>query len=63
VIAARAAAAGATFVDARDAFAGHGICASQAWINSTTWPITDSYHPTANGYRYGFLPALDGVTG
>ncbi len=61
--AARAAAAGDTFVDARPAFAGHGICAGQPWINSTTWPVTDSYHPTGTGYRSGYLPALDGVTG
>ena len=63
VIAARAAAAGATFVDVRGIFAGHGICAGQAWLNSTTWPVTDSYHPTSNGYRYGYLVALNGVTG
>jgi len=62
-IAARAAAAGATFVDARSAFAGHGICAAQPWINSTTWPITDSYHPTSTGYKSGYLPVLDHVTG
>jgi lysophospholipase L1-like esterase len=63
VLAARAGAAGFTFIDVRNAFAGHGICAGQAWINSTTWPITDSYHPTGNGYRYGYLVALDAVTG
>jgi lysophospholipase L1-like esterase len=63
VIAARAAAAGATFVDARPAFAGHGICAGQPWINSTTWPVTDSYHPTSAGYQSGYLPALDHATG
>ncbi len=63
VIAGRAAAAGATFVDARGTFAGHGICASSAWINDVTWPITDSYHPKASGYLYGYLPALTAVTG
>jgi len=63
VIAARAAAAGFTFVDVRGIFAGHGICAGQPWLNSTTWPVTDSYHPTSNGYRYGYLVALNGVTG
>ena len=56
-------AAGDTFVDARPAFAGHGICAAQPWINSTTWPVTDSYHPTSTGYASGYLPALDRVTG
>jgi hypothetical protein len=63
VIAGRAAAAGDTFVDVRGIFAGHGICGASQWINPTTWPITDSYHPTASGYRYGYLPALVGVTG
>jgi lysophospholipase L1-like esterase len=63
VIAGRAGAAGDTFVDARGAFAGHGICAGSPWINTTTWPVTDSYHPNSTGYRSGYLPALVGVTG
>jgi len=63
VLAARAAAAGFTFVDVRGIFAGHGICAGQAWINSTTWPVTDSYHPNSSGYRSGYLVGLDGLTG
>jgi lysophospholipase L1-like esterase len=63
VIAARAGAAGDTFIDARGAFAGHGICAGAPWINTTTWPVTDSYHPNSSGYRSGYLPALVGVTG
>jgi lysophospholipase L1-like esterase len=63
VIAGRAAAAGDTFVDVRGVFSGHGICGSAPWVNPTTFPISDSYHPTASGYRYGYLPALVGVTG
>jgi lysophospholipase L1-like esterase len=63
VTASRAASAGATFIDVRGIFAGHGICGGSAWINPTTYPITDSYHPTATGYRYGYLAALVGVTG
>jgi lysophospholipase L1-like esterase len=63
VEASQAASAGATFIDVRGIFAGHGICGGSAWINPTTFPITDSYHPTANGYRYGFLAALVGLTG
>jgi lysophospholipase L1-like esterase len=63
VIAGRAAAAGATFVDVRGAFAGHGICASSAWINGLTLPVTDSFHPKVSGYRSGYLPALTSVTG
>jgi lysophospholipase L1-like esterase len=63
VTAGRAAAAGATFVDARPGFAGHGICASSAWINGLTLPVTDSFHPKVSGYRYGYLPALTASTG
>jgi lysophospholipase L1-like esterase len=63
VISGRVAAAGATFVDVRPAFAGHGICAGSPWVHSTTWPITDSYHPFPAGYSAGYLPALLAVTG
>jgi lysophospholipase L1-like esterase len=63
VVATQAQNTGATYIDVRGVFAGHGICGSDPWINPTTWPITDSYHPTATGYQYGYLPALVGVTG
>jgi lysophospholipase L1-like esterase len=63
VIAARAAAAGFDYVDVRTVFAGHGICAGIPWINPTTWPVTDSYHPTSAGYQLGYLTALTAVTG
>ncbi|MEH1016668.1 SGNH/GDSL hydrolase family protein [Micromonospora sp. CPCC 206060] len=62
VTAARAAAAGATFVDTRPFFAGHGVCASSPWIKDVTGLI-EAYHPNADGYRYGYLPALNSVTG
>ncbi|NJP32361.1 SGNH/GDSL hydrolase family protein [Micromonospora thermarum] len=61
VIAARAAAAGATFADTRPYFAGHGVCASDPWIRDVTGVI-EAYHPDADGYRYGYLPALNAVT-
>lgn len=57
----RAAAAGATFVDARGPFAGHEICSSAPWINGPTWPLTDSYHPNRSGYARAYLPMLAGV--
>jgi lysophospholipase L1-like esterase len=64
VIAGRASAAGATFVDTRSRFAGHGVCGSSPWINGVTLlPVTDSFHPNASGYRSGYLPALTAVTG
>jgi lysophospholipase L1-like esterase len=58
----RAEAAGFTYADVRGAFAGHGICAASPWINGlTVIPPTDSFHPNANGYTYGYLPALSGA--
>ena len=55
----RARAAGFTFADVRAGFAGHGVCAASPWINGLTIiPPTDSFHPNANGYTYGYLPAL-----
>ncbi len=62
VLAARAAAAGFTFVDVRTAFAGHGLCGPAPWINPFALSVS-SYHPTAAGYHDGYLPALDAVTG
>ncbi|RKN50739.1 SGNH/GDSL hydrolase family protein [Micromonospora endolithica] len=62
VISARAAAAGATFADTRPTFAGHGVCASSPWIRDVSG-IIEAYHPNSAGYRYGYLPALNAVTG
>ncbi|MFI7437192.1 SGNH/GDSL hydrolase family protein [Micromonospora haikouensis] len=62
VTAGRAAAAGATFADARPYFAGHGVCAAAPWIRDVTGVI-EAYHPNADGYRLGYLPALTAVTG
>ncbi|GAA0798138.1 SGNH/GDSL hydrolase family protein [Spirilliplanes yamanashiensis] len=56
---ARAAAAGFTYADVRDTFAGHGICARTPWVNPVNVlnPVA-SFHPNAAGYRGGYLPAL-----
>ncbi|TDC25335.1 SGNH/GDSL hydrolase family protein [Micromonospora sp. 15K316] len=62
VIAGRAAAAGATFVDTRPYFAGHGVCAGDPWIHDISGVI-EAYHPDADGYRHGYLAALNSVTG
>jgi lysophospholipase L1-like esterase len=60
----RARAAGFTFSDVRDEFAGHGICASSPYLNSLTLsPPQNSFHPNKNGYTYGYLPALSGAIG
>ncbi|MFD0566485.1 SGNH/GDSL hydrolase family protein [Kitasatospora saccharophila] len=57
VIAKQAANAGFTFKDVRTAFSGHEICGSSSqWLNSTTLPISDSYHPNSSGQAGGYLP-------
>jgi lysophospholipase L1-like esterase len=55
-IAKRAAAAGARFADVRDAFDGHGLCGSDPWLTDLSVP--GSFHPTATGHRYGYLPSI-----
>ncbi|MGO1048708.1 SGNH/GDSL hydrolase family protein [Crossiella sp. CA198] len=63
VVSGRASANGATYVDVRSAFATHGICSSNEWVNGLSWPIVESYHPNSKGNADGFLPALNRVTG
>lgn len=46
---ARAAANGIAFADARNAYNGHAVCDDVEWINGTSWPIGESYHPNKNG--------------
>jgi hypothetical protein len=58
VIAGRVAAAGGTFLDARGSFSGHEVCSGSPWLNGTTLPITDSYHPNRSGYASGYLALL-----
>lgn len=45
------------FVDVEPAFAGHGVCAEVPWVHgyTGTW---ESFHPTADGQREGYLPAV-----
>jgi lysophospholipase L1-like esterase len=53
----------ATFVDVRDDFAGHGVCAAtsgQAWINGPSG-TADAYHPNIAGYQ-GYRKALSSIT-
>lgn len=58
VIATAAAGNGDTFADVRAQFSGHELCDSGAWLNSITLPIDNSYHPTANGQKDGYLPVF-----
>ncbi|CAA9290046.1 MAG: putative secreted hydrolase [uncultured Corynebacteriales bacterium] len=61
VTAQRVAAAGGTYLDARSTYAGHGICSWSPYLNGTTFPVGDSYHPNRNGYSLGYLPLLLGA--
>lgn len=50
------------FVDVVPAFAGHGVCSADPWINGPADPPTpDTYHPNAAGYAGAYLPALTGA--
>ncbi len=49
VTAAAASRAGARYVDVREAFADHGVCSGQPWINGLVNPTVDSYHPNKAG--------------
>ncbi|PYC80898.1 lipase [Streptomyces tateyamensis] len=59
VLAKAAANAGFSFADVRNQFATHEICgSSDQWLHSTTLPVDESYHPTASGQQYGYLPVF-----
>ncbi|MEJ3744363.1 SGNH/GDSL hydrolase family protein [Actinomycetes bacterium KLBMP 9797] len=49
-IAGRAGAHGFAFVDARGPFTGHAVCDDVEWINGTSNPISESYHPNRSGH-------------
>jgi lysophospholipase L1-like esterase len=61
VISKRAADHGFAYGDVRTAFTGHEICSDDEWLNSVTWPIVDSYHPTAEGQSGGYYAVLDSL--
>lgn len=63
VTAGRSTAAGAEFVDTRDAFGGHRVCAGDPWINGPTFPVVESYHPDVDGHAKAYLPSLVAATG
>ncbi|SDD73931.1 SGNH/GDSL hydrolase family protein [Glycomyces harbinensis] len=48
---------GFTYVDVRDAFADHGICARTPWLHGFT-VLEVPYHPNALGHRDGYFPTL-----
>ncbi|EFL10668.1 secreted hydrolase [Streptomyces sp. AA4] len=64
VISSRVSAAGGKFVDVRPAFVGHNICsAASDYLHSLTWPVDESYHPTAAGQRGGYYSPLTSAIG
>ncbi|MET8543726.1 SGNH/GDSL hydrolase family protein [Kitasatospora sp. NPDC004799] len=62
VLAKRAANAGFAFGDVRSIFNEHEICGSlTTWLNSTTLPVDESYHPKAAGHSGGYLPVFSAL--
>nr|WP_275522402.1 SGNH/GDSL hydrolase family protein [Streptomyces oceani] len=57
----RAADHGFDYGDVRTNFTGHEICSADEWLHSVTFPIGDSYHPTAAGQSGGYYPVLEGL--
>jgi lysophospholipase L1-like esterase len=54
---------GFRFVDVRNRFDGHGVCSAEPWINGPSTPtFVGPYHPTQQGYREGYLAALDATS-
>ncbi|WP_245847896.1 SGNH/GDSL hydrolase family protein [Lentzea kentuckyensis] len=51
--------AGARYVDVREAFADHGVCSREPWINGLVNPTGDSYHPNRAG-QAAYFEALTG---
>jgi lysophospholipase L1-like esterase len=61
VTAKAAADAGMQYIDVRGAFAGHGVCAPEPWINGLVSPTSSSYHPNKAGqlaYFHALTAAL-----
>jgi hypothetical protein len=53
-----------TFADVRSRFVGHQLCSSDKWLHSLSYThITESYHPTSDGQKYGYLPVFAGASG
>ncbi|WP_381800207.1 SGNH/GDSL hydrolase family protein [Streptomyces niveus] len=58
LLAKRAADHGYRYADVTGPFTGHEICSPSSWLHSVSWPIGESYHPTAQGQSGGYLPAF-----
>ncbi|WP_394821247.1 SGNH/GDSL hydrolase family protein [Pendulispora albinea] len=42
---------GFEYIDAREAFKDHAVCADQEWINGTAFTVDESFHPNRDGHR------------
>ncbi|AJT68105.1 Lipase [Streptomyces lydicus] len=58
VTAKRAADHGFAFADVNSTFSGHELCSGSPWLRSVTYPVDESYHPTAAGQSSGYLPVF-----
>lgn len=58
VMAKRAADHGFSFADVNATFSGHELCSGSPWLHSVTFPVDESYHPTAAGQSGGYLPVF-----
>lgn len=51
--------AGIDYADVRQPFTGHAICDAAPWIhNVEIFSQDESFHPNADGYRYGYTPGV-----
>ncbi|MFZ1412897.1 MAG: SGNH/GDSL hydrolase family protein [Micropruina sp.] len=52
------------YVDVRTPFVGHAVCSSAAWINNASlFTQFESFHPNADGQRYGYTPGVSSALG
>lgn len=59
-----AGAAGFSFADVRDAFAGHEICDDNRWLHSVNFgDFSESYHPTEDGHSQAYYPVFSAYAG
>lgn len=58
ILAAAARRAGFAFADVRPTFTGHAVCDKPEWIHNLSLTVSESYHPTADGYRSGYTPPV-----
>jgi len=59
VISGRVSAHGFVWGDVRGTFSGRELCSGDGYLHSTTYPVWESYHPTATGHSAGYYPVLN----